>query len=70
MSRDFMIGYAAALAEIIRLHQSEVEVADTVEGHGFTMSDFERAGVEDYDLEVLRMVIREPKIMGPSHGHT
>lgn len=53
-SDDFLRGFAIALADIMRLHTPEVEVRDTIEGAGLSIADFERAGVEEYDLAELR----------------
>lgn len=76
MNRDFMAGFALALADINRLHDCPTYVVDTMVGAGFTIADFKRAGVEAYDLQELEKCVRESggsidrqaRIMGPSHG--
>ncbi|MFG1300328.1 hypothetical protein V5F49_11095 [Xanthobacter sp. V3C-3] len=75
MSRDFIAGFALALADINRLHDCPTYVADTIVGAGFTIADFRQAGVEEYDLAELRKCVeegggsaeRQARIMGPSH---
>ena len=52
--RAFMAGFAIALADAQRLHDCPTTVKDVIKGAGFTIEDFERAGVEEYDLAELR----------------
>lgn len=47
-------GMAVGLAEIIRLHGCESEVADVLRGFGIGEADLKRAGVETEDLKTLR----------------
>lgn len=49
-----MQGLAVGLAEIIRLHGSECEVADVLRGFGIGEADLRRAGVTPEDLKTLR----------------
>lgn len=54
MKDERLFGVAVGLAEIIRLHQCEVEVADVLRGFGISEDDLKRAGVEKEDLDALR----------------
>lgn len=47
-------GLAAGLAEIIRLHQCEVETADVLQGFGISETDLRNAGVDADDMAALR----------------
>lgn len=53
MKDERLQGMAVALAEIIRLHQCEVEVADVLRGFGIGEADLRRAGVDSEDLKAL-----------------
>jgi hypothetical protein len=54
LNKDFLQGFGIALADMNRMHDQPVHVRDTIEGAGFTLDDFKRAGLEDYDLDELR----------------
>lgn len=76
MRRDFLAGFALALADINRLHDCPTYVADTIAAAGYTIADFQQAGVEEYDLAELRKCVeegggsaeRQAEIMGGSHA--
>jgi len=53
-NREFLQGFAIALADMNRMHDNPVAVRDVIEGAGLTLNDFKRAGVENYDLRELR----------------
>lgn len=54
MKDERLQGLAVGLAEIIRLHQCEVEVADVLRGFGIGEADLRRAGVDAEDIKALR----------------
>lgn len=57
MKDAFLCGYASALADILRLHGSEVEVHDAMEQAGLSIADLRAAGVDLQDLgEILKTV--------------
>lgn len=78
MNDEFLIGFGMALADLNRLHDEPVAVADTISGAGLTIADFKRAGMEEYDLKELRKcveqgagsLVNQRALMGPSHGKT
>jgi uncharacterized protein (DUF433 family) len=47
-------GIAVALAELVRLHGSEVEAGDVLRGFGITREDLQRAGADLDDISTLR----------------
>ena len=47
-------GIAVGLAELMRLHGSEVEVADVLRGFGIGEAELKAAGVSSEDLKALR----------------
>lgn len=57
MNRDFMQGFAMALADLVRLHDQPGMAADVIAGHGFTLSDFR--GVDAYDRALISKRFRE-----------
>lgn len=50
----FVHGFAYALANLIRLHGDGSEARDLFRESGYKMEDFSKAGVDEYDLEILR----------------
>lgn len=54
VDRAFYHGVALVLAHMIRGHGSDVSAPMIANELGISFSDFERAGVDEYDLEVLR----------------
>lgn len=50
----YLRGYAAALADLIRMHGIESEARDAINGSGLTVEELKAAGVEDYDLDEIR----------------
>jgi hypothetical protein len=51
---EWLCGYAAALAAVVRLHHLPSTVADVLTADGITLEDLEDAGVEDFDLRQLK----------------
>lgn len=57
-SRDlFTCGYAAALAAVIRMYDQPTIVRNVMSGDGLTLKDFKKAGVEEFDLDILRKAL-------------
>lgn len=56
--KAFICGYAIAVAEIVRMHDEPTIAADVINGSGFKLSDFESAGLDDYDLREIRKLFR------------
>lgn len=52
--RKFTQGFAAAIASPAREHGMPLVAADITRCNGLTYEDFERAGVEEFDLAPLR----------------
>jgi hypothetical protein len=55
-------GIACALAELVRLHGSEVEAKDVLNGFGLTYEDLVVAGVDARDLGALADVLDIPTV--------
>lgn len=51
---EFYCGYAAAIGALIRLHDEKTMAIDVMNCDGVTVSDLEKAGVEDFDLKPIR----------------
>lgn len=52
--KHFLRGFGVAMADLMRLHQSEVEARDVITGAGFEIADFIAAGLDEYDLAEIR----------------
>lgn len=50
----FVLGFAAAIADLIRTHDRAMLAVTICGDSGLDLSDFEAAGVEDFDMEHLR----------------
>lgn len=57
--RGFIQGIALAVALVSRMHDQPTIAADVAAEAGYTLADYERAGVDEYDLNVLRTLRRE-----------
>lgn len=55
----FICGYGIACAEIVRLHDEPTIAADVLNASSFSLSDFEDAGLDDYDLDEIKKLFRE-----------
>lgn len=68
-SNDFILGFAVAVASLVRDHDEPVHAASIIAGHGVSLKDFEAAGVEEFDLKPLRALFRsEAQLRGrPRH---
>lgn len=60
---EFLNGFAIALATVQRLHDDPTAVDDAIKSNGLTIADFRKAGVDNYDLNVLRYCTGELKRM-------
>jgi hypothetical protein len=57
--RGFAQGIALAVAILARMHDQPTIAADVASEAGYTIADYERAGVDEYDLKVLRKLRRD-----------
>lgn len=55
----WLCGYAAALAAAWRNYHCDQTVTQTLVGDGLRIEDFEKGGVEEYDLSVLRKLVHQ-----------
>jgi hypothetical protein len=60
--RGFVQGMAIAVAIVARHHGLPTIAADVAATAGYTISDYVRAGVDEYDLKVLRKLRREERL--------
>jgi len=56
---DFNRGYLIAVANLMNLHDSEVEAQDVLGQLGCTRAQMEKLGLTDYDLTPLRKLYDE-----------
>lgn len=54
LSKHFLQGYALALGYIMRAHGQGSMVQDAMREHSITLSDLEKAGCDDFDLDPIR----------------
>lgn len=59
--KDFIAGFAAAVAAIVRQHDEPTIAADAIAGYGLTLSDF--GHVDQYDLDVIRKLFRDERAL-------
>lgn len=57
--RGFAQGIALAVAILARMHDLPTVAADIASEAGFTIADYKRAKVDEYDLRALRKLRRE-----------
>lgn len=55
---EWLCGYAAALASIVRLQDLRSVAKSTATADGLTLERFRRAGVEEFDMRELRKAWR------------
>jgi hypothetical protein len=53
-NKEFLCGFAIALADLNRLHDQPGMVRDTIENAGLTLDDLKHAGIDSYDLKELQ----------------
>jgi len=58
-TKEFLAGFACALADVNRLCDEPTGCANALQGAGLTLADFIDAGIDEYDLAELRKIIRE-----------
>lgn len=63
MKREFIAGFAAAAAEIVRTHGENQIAADVIATNGLMLKDFEGAGLDDYDMSIIRQLFREEHVL-------
>ena len=54
---DWYSGYAAALAQIWRLHHDGQRIRHILTAGGVTLKHFEECGVDEYDLAAIREAV-------------
>jgi hypothetical protein len=59
--KEFNRGFAVAVAMIVRLHDELVLAKDVYKENFMTLAQLKKCGVEDYDIESLKLVIKEIK---------
>lgn len=67
MSREFIAGFAAATAEIVRAHDEPTVAADVIARNGLTLQDFQSAKLDDYDMDVIERLFREESVLRTEH---
>lgn len=57
---EFEQGYACAVASIVSSHGCSTEAKEALEAGGLTsVMKMRRAGVSDYDIQILRPLVKE-----------
>ena len=51
-----LMGWASAVADGYRMHGCCTTVKDLMNASGITVDDLKKAGVEDYDLKMIKRV--------------
>ncbi len=59
--RGFIVGIGYAIAEIQRGHDNPTIMVDVARAAGLSYEDFEKAGLDEYDLKVLRAHLPKPR---------
>jgi hypothetical protein len=54
---EWLCGYAAALSCIVRQHDEPGLVVSALVGDGITVTQLEAAGVESFDLDVIKKAV-------------
>lgn len=55
----FVCGYVAACTDMLSIHHNNTEVRDCLEIVFKSVKDLKEKGVEEYDIEILKPIIRE-----------
>ena len=58
-SDDFTRGYMCAVAALLTMHGESGYVDDLFNANGMTIPQMRKKGVDEYDIKVLRPVIKE-----------
>jgi hypothetical protein len=56
--KDFIQGYACAMAQLIRLHGEPSMARDLINCGGFTLDDFKKAECDEYDLKPIEELLK------------
>jgi hypothetical protein len=59
--QGFIVGIGYAIAEIQRGHDNPTILVDVARAAGLSFEDFEKAGLDEYDLKVLREHLPRPR---------
>jgi len=68
MGNDFTVGVAWAIATTYMQHDNGVACADLVRAAGLTLKDCKAAGVDGYDMRILRKLFKAERLTAPSGG--
>jgi len=52
--REFLNGFSVAVATLIKCYDAPTLARTIIEENGFSLSDFENAKIEEFDLEYIR----------------
>lgn len=63
-SKEFLAGFACALAALNRLHDEPNMVCDVMDSYGVTAADLKRAGVDPADLREIRRCVAQQRPAG------
>ncbi|CDZ55029.1 hypothetical protein [Neorhizobium galegae] len=63
MKRGFIAGFAAATAEIVRTHGEPAIAADVLRAGDFTLDDFRKAKIDDYDMVIIERLFAEEYVL-------
>jgi len=55
--RNFIRGFAVAIAELIRSHDQPTTAKDIMKSAGYTIDDFRKADVATYDMEPIEKAL-------------
>jgi len=58
-TNDFVKGYTCAVATLIRAHSADTEATDVLACCSYSLKQYREMGVDEYDLEVLKPIIKE-----------
>jgi hypothetical protein len=65
MSKEFVTGFAVAVAALARDCDEPVHAASIISGNGLSLRDFVEAGVEDFDLAPIRALFETEAQLRP-----
>jgi hypothetical protein len=68
MCSEFTVGVAWAIATTYRQHDNGVACADLVRAAGLTLRECKTAGVDEYDMKILRKLFKAERLATPSGG--
>jgi hypothetical protein len=62
-AKGFTAGYAAAVAELVRLHGETTIAADILRASDMTLDEFTKARLDPYDMVVIRKLFAEESVL-------